>query len=430
MKNKEILRSRSFGFLIVAPVLAIAACGGGSAGSGGHGGSGVGSGGNSVTGTGGGNFGGSSGGGYSGTGGPVYGGQHPRIIASPANLARLKASYASSPVWADFKSNVDKEMGGEDRYDFQGFFSGFIYLMTGDTKYGDFAVKFVDDFVASEEALIAQNMRPVVSEDSYLHVAEHVGDVALVYDWCFDRMTNAQRQRWLAYANQAVWNVWHPDNAKWGNTTMPWSGWAVNNPINNYHSSFLQATEFLGLAAQGDDPMADGWLDKYRNAELRDSIFPVYTAKIAGGGSPEGTGYGVEMKRLFMGYDFWYQTTGERVADMTPHTEASALWMMHTIVPTMDYIVTIGDQARESTGSLFDFQRDYLQILAFTFPQATWAPMAQWLLAHCSVPQMDQDYDMIQDLLYQQQSAPQAPLSGLYPVYYSTTGHVFARRRT
>ena len=36
--------------------------------------------------------------------------------------------------------------------------------------------------------------------------------------------------RWIAYANQAVWNVWNHTAARWGSKTFPWSGWSVNNP--------------------------------------------------------------------------------------------------------------------------------------------------------------------------------------------------------
>jgi hypothetical protein len=67
-------------------------------------------------------------------------------------------------------------------------------------------------------------------------------------------------------------------------------------------------------------------------------------------------------------------------------------------------------------------------VLAFQFPNAQWQPMAQWFLANSSVKRMNQNYDMIQDILYQQIGAATAPLTGLYPTFYSKgAGHVFAR---
>ena len=377
-----------------------------------------------------GNNGGSGGvGNNGGSGGPTFTGDHPHILLNSAdNLARIKAQYAASPVAAGLREMVSRQMAGEDRYGFQGTFAALLYQMTGDARYGDFAVSFVDAKVAAEEALIARNMEPDVTFDSYLLVGEIVGDVAMVYDWCFDRMTDAQRRRWLAYANQAVWNVWHPSQAKWNNTVFDWSGWSIDNPGNNYHSSFLEATQLLGMAAKGDDPMADTWIDMYRNTRIGAQLAPSFDRDIPGGGSREGTGYGVEMRRLFKQYTFWQQSTGERIADLTAHTEGSFFWLVHSTVPTLDKVTTIGDMARESSGVLFDDQRDYVQLLTNLFPQEPFAPMGQWYLNHSSVPRMDREYDYINDILHQRLNAPEQPLTGLYPAFYGNgTGHVFVR---
>jgi hypothetical protein len=426
MKHPDMHHARVLGFLTLTSILAIAACGSGhiSTGSAGAGaGTGVGGGaGSGAVGTAG------STGNNGGGGGPVFGGQHPRILVNPDNLARLKNQLDTSPVTADFKNMVSQQMAGQNEYGFQGYFAAYLYLLTGDARYATYAVSFMDAKVAAEEQLISQNMEANVAFDSYLLIGEQIGDLALVYDWCFDHLTDAQKRRWLAYANQAVWNVWNPTKAKWGNTTYSWSGWSIDNPGNNYFSSFLEATQLLGLAAQGDDPMADQWLDQYRNAKVRDELVPTFNMDLQGGGSREGTGYGIEMRRIFKQYDFWQQTTGERIAELTPHTEASFFWIVHATVPTLDRIVTIGDQARESSGALFDDHRDYVQVLTWLFPQAPFAPMGQWYLSHSSVPQADRPYNLIGDLLYQQMGAPQAPLSGLYPAYYSKgTGDVFVR---
>ena len=80
------------------------------------------------------------------------------------------------------------------------------------------------------ETRIASGAAPEVAGDSYLQVGEMIGDLALVYDWCLPQVSPSQRSRWIAYANQAVWNVWNYTQAKWGSKTFPWSGWSVNNP--------------------------------------------------------------------------------------------------------------------------------------------------------------------------------------------------------
>lgn len=104
---------------------------------------------------------------------------------------------------------VDFQLGGGDVYEFQAWFAALMYQLTGQTSYADYAIALVDDWVTAEEALIGAGQRAEVAFDSYLYVGDHVGDLALTYDWCFDRLSADQKSRWLAYADHAVWNVWH-----------------------------------------------------------------------------------------------------------------------------------------------------------------------------------------------------------------------------
>ena len=39
--------------------------------------------------------------------------------------------------------------------------------------------------------------------------------LALTYDWCEALLTDTQKIRWKAYADQAVSNVWNPYGASW-----------------------------------------------------------------------------------------------------------------------------------------------------------------------------------------------------------------------
>lgn len=67
-----------------------------------------------------------------------------------------------------------------------------------------------------------------------------IGDLALTLDWCPTHVTQARRNHWSAYAEQAVWNVWHPDQAQWGGHPHPWSGWSIEDPASYYHYSVLR----------------------------------------------------------------------------------------------------------------------------------------------------------------------------------------------
>jgi hypothetical protein len=138
----------------------------------------------------------------------------------------------------------------------------------------------------------------------------HCGDYR---SWCergVNQVTASQRTRWLRYADQAVWNVWHNTQAKWGTATIPWTGWATNDPSDNYYYSFLRATMLLGLAAKGEDSQADAWITQFHDTKVMSQLVPEFNTDLVGGGSREGTGYGVAMRRLFELYDLWQSTTG------------------------------------------------------------------------------------------------------------------------
>ena len=92
------------------------------------------------------------------------------------------------------------QLSGGNVYNYQAWFSALAYQLTGEARYATDAIERVDAWVQGEEMRVAQNMNAEVAGDSYLYVGEHIGDLALTLDWCFDRVTEAQRTRWIAYA--------------------------------------------------------------------------------------------------------------------------------------------------------------------------------------------------------------------------------------
>ncbi len=372
-------------------------------------------------------------GGQAGYGGdigtPVIPEGHPRVYLNAQNRTRLTTALGSGATTAKrFHDMVDQQMAGGDVYGFQAWFAALLYVLTGDKSYGNYAVGEIDAFVASEDALIASGQKPSVSGDSYLDVGPMIGDLALTFDYCYDLLGADQKKRWIDYANQAVWNVWHYDQASWGGNSFPWSGWSVDDPNNNYYFSFLRATMLLGLATLGDNDQAQGEIDRFRNDKIGAELVPAYLADLAGGGSREGTGYGTSMAGLFRLYDIWAQTTGEHIADLTPHARQSIAYMLHEIVPTRDRIAPIGDHARDSTAALFDYHRDYLEVLSALYPNDQTAAVARGFLPTSSVPEMQNGFMFYSDFVWDIAGETTAPPSQLYPVYYAPgTGTIFAR---
>jgi hypothetical protein len=362
--------------------------------------------------------------------GPMITDEHPRIMLNhePTRMRLAAAITAERPAAVRFVDMVDAEMAGTEHYAFEPWFAALVGALTGDSSYCAFAIARTDAFVAAEEALIAGGERPEAAFDSYLYVGEHVGNLARVLDWCFADVSDDQRERWLAYGNQAVWNVWHHEEAVWGGQSWPWSGWSVDNPSNNYYYSFLQATLLLGLAGYREHPDAPGWVTMFRDTKIAGQLVPAFTADLDGGGSREGSGYGVSMARLFHLYDTWETSTGEPIADLTSHTRASLVHFLHLVVPTLDRIAPTGDHARDSTAALFDYHRNYVQTLAWLYADDPVAPTARWWLGACSVPEMDQFFMMVWDFIYDGGDLPAATGSELHTSYRAAgTGQLYAR---
>jgi hypothetical protein len=359
---------------------------------------------------------------------PTYPTQHPRIYIA-ANKARLNAALtANTPAASRFRAVVDRWVGGANIYGFQIWNAALMGALTGDAKYCTKAISAVDAQVAAEEAKIAAGVKPDIAGNSYLHVGDLLGDVVLTYDWCFASVSASQKSRWLAFANQTVWNVWHPAEASYGGQAYAWTGWATNDPSDNYFYSFLRATMLLGLAEKGENPQGDTWIAQFRDAKFYGQLVPTFKAELAGGGSREGTAYGVSQRGLFHLYDLWYATTGEKLQAKTAHARQSMRAFMHQVVPTLDRIAPTGDQPRDMTAEFFDYQRNYLQELISLYPHDAIAPRAKAMLDASNLPVMARGELLVYDFMYDNTAVVAKPLAGLGTSYYASgIGQVYSR---
>ncbi|MCB9592706.1 MAG: hypothetical protein H6719_08230 [Sandaracinaceae bacterium] len=364
-----------------------------------------------------------------GDGGAGADGEHPLVYLNDDVTARLRARI-DGPAGARFVEIADIEHDAPGTiYAFEPWYAALLGQLTGDAGRCADAIAWTDAFVADEEARIASGERPEVSGDSYLYVGPTIGSLALVYDWCFDDVTAEQRARWIAYANQAVHNVWNHETATWGGASMPWSGWSVDNPANNYFYSFLRATMLLGLATEGENDRADEWLRIFRDDKIAGQLVPTFERDLVGGGSREGTGYGTALRELFELYVLWQESTGERIADLTGHTRASLPHLLHAIVPGGSHLVPVGDHARESTAALFDYHRHYLLLLAeLERDDPRLSGVAYGFLREGPLPRMEQPFMAVYDFLHDDPEVASRPLSELAAAYHGTgTGQFYLR---
>jgi len=327
-----------------------------------------------------------------------------------------------------FKAYVDSQIAGNGNWGFEPWHSALLTPVTGSASYCQFSVSQTDAFIQSEMTLIDQNQQPQVAGDSYLEIGQYVGGMALVYDWCRAQMSDAQRTVWRTYGNLSLTNLWNQANATWGNTKYPGTGWAVDDPEDNYYYSFLRATMLFGLATYGENDQAEAWLTKFRTEKIANELVPAFNADLVGGGSREGTGYGTSLNELFTLYYLWEKSTGDRLADLTPHTLNSLDKALHDIVPTLDRISPTGDQSRDSTASLYDYHRIYLESLSQLYPSDVAAGLSKTLLSQSSVPQMSGGFNMWADFMFDQSNITAQPMTRLPTAHWgSGTGQLSAR---
>lgn len=368
------------------------------------------------------------------------------IVSQAATINRLRDLMLNNrPVARAFKEVVDSKVSGTNVYGMEPWHAALMGQVTNQTSYCTWAVAQTDAFVTAEEQKIAAIAAsptaprltnsgwvpplPVVSGDSYLEVGPYIGGMAMVYDWCRPQTTQAQRTRWMNYGNDTLTNLWRGNGTQtWGGKTVTKSDWSINNPVNNYYYSFLEATMLLGLATEGENPLAGNWLTMFRTTKVENQLLPLFAQQLKGGGSREGTGYGTAMKNLWQIYDWWERSTGESLANRTPHTLESMAWLMHNIVPTRDRLAPTGDHARDQTAMLFDYHRDYLQKLISLYPNERISGSAKTMLAGSSVPAMTQHFMKYSDFLYEDPTIAARPLDELSTAYWGSGTGVFAMR--
>ena len=322
------------------------------------------------------------------------------LVLGSAGTARgaltIDLSYAQgSPNYSRFLAWVDQAVAGNPGYAFSATDAVTAYRLTNQTQpqYANLAIAMVESQVTAAETAMANHQRPEIAGDSYLHVGSMLRDVALVYDWCNPLLSTSQKTRWAAYADQAIFNVWNPSQASWGGTAFPWSGWSVNNPGNNYHYSFLQATMYWAFAAN-----RTSWITFLESQKLPALV--AYFQGLPGGGSLEGTGYGVSLGRLFELYRVWKDCRGVDLADDSTHLADSIDYWIHATVPALDRYAPIGDLARESYPWLFDYHRNLvLQARSMTGAAAPQRARAAWWLHQISVDEMQHGFNVRDDLL-------------------------------
>lgn len=274
--------------------------------------------------------------------------EEPPVVTPPNGSLRLNLDYVdkTSAEYNALISLVDTQLAGTNNYGFEAKDAVWAYRLTGRESYRALAVQLVDAQVTAAEARIAAGQAPAVAGDSYLETGPMITDLAHTYQFCSP--TDAQKARWKVYADQTIYNVWHQGSDTWGGRSFPDTGWGMNDPGNNYFYSFCHATVTWALASN-NTALIDF---------LRNDRFPMlnsYFGQLVGGGSREGTGYGLSAKGVFEFMQVWKDSGYEVPVNVMNHARDSVKFWTHALLPIRNVYQPIGDLARESYPNLMEY---------------------------------------------------------------------------
>lgn len=280
---------------------------------------------------------------------------HPRIYLSPDKLAMLFGrAQPSNARWTQLQGEASDPGGEMHAHALVGFLTNTAGLC--------------NQAIGQAQAIIA---------DPHTYSTE-AGDVAIVYDWCYDYLSASQRSAFIAF-----FNAWgdgpHPNDTP---------GWG------NYWPRFAYSFALMGLATFGENPRAQEWLDEFRYARYRDSDQPLLDHIAAGGAWPEGMIYDwIANWPRVKALEAWRTGTGEDLfLSSAWYQERFGYLLLHRWPGLADqwgayyhpYLST-GDTER-NRGSIANYERIMSLILIERFPHDA---LAQQLQAYLSAPPTD-----------------------------------------
>lgn len=274
------------------------------------------------------------------------------------------------------------------------------------------AIKVKDREITQEFDLVSSNTTPNVQYNQSLYEGPVVRDVAYTFDYGYDLLTLEQKEKWSAYVEQVLSQHWSLVLSSWdatqkkylgashGTATNCWhwkpewttkktafsgapgtcvnlpasgAGWAVNDPGNNYFYSFVTSTLSWAISSRNTK-----WFNFAQNY-----IFPLlveYYSTYTGGGTREGTSYGVALKELFAIYNIWRDSTGEDLSSFNAHSKDTITYWIHATSPDFKKYSPWGDQPMYPDPFLFDYNRQLMIEAVNLSPSSAEAKYGQWWL--------------------------------------------------
>jgi Heparinase II/III-like protein len=212
-----------------------------------------------------------------------------RILLDEKQLARLQESArVRSSAFVYAQTRADEALVKPLESGYQGFewadalaSSALLWHATSDPRYATAALRYLNALLDDRLVLgDGKGGADVITHDSGYGMRTFGAYSALGYDWLRNApgMTDALRAHVRERLGQ--WIAWYQKE-----------GYLRDRPTANYYWGYLTALSFAGVAAAGDDPAADAWLQTARD-ELSNRVLPAFRDELRGGGWPEGWQYG------------------------------------------------------------------------------------------------------------------------------------------
>lgn len=212
-----------------------------------------------------------------------------RILLDARAVAHLRASAdKSTEAFRTVQTRADEALSSPVESGYQGFEwadavaeLGLMWHATGEARYAEGAIRYLRALLDDRYKVgDGKGGKTVVTHDSGYGIRTFGAYSSLAYDWLRDApgMDGALRARVLERLNQ--WLGWYAAE-----------GYLRDHAVSNYYWGYLTALSFAGLAASGESPAADEWLQRARD-ELATRAMPALQHDLIGGGWPEGAQYG------------------------------------------------------------------------------------------------------------------------------------------
>ena len=353
---------------------------------------------------------------------------HPRIWLTSERLAALRQRAASStPEWRRLLGVLDSYMGTAypDLWGAQSFIMayGLAYQVLRDTEptaanaYADKAIELMN-YMADRDVSI--------SADSWLYFGEAASALAVGYDWCYDRLTAAERIKIIGQLND-----WVDEAFAMPPDIDPWAYYAVEHrPEVNRYYAHLYGRAIVGLATLEDnEPRAQEYVDIVSQQNIKE-IVPFLQLYGEGGDWSEGWNYTEPtMRHLFLAYEAARSVYGEDPYRDTPFPIGLLQFMVHATLPDLSHGYPEGD-LWESTASVGDGHRGMMLLLVNEFADSTWGKYGQqWLETTITSPdsntvpgRMSSQENFFQDFLWGNPDLPSRSFDDLTPTHYASGG--------